>query len=48
MLQTVREAGLKFKQEKCAFFQKSVAVFGHVVSDKEIGTDPKKIQAVVE
>ena len=49
VFQRVREAGLKFKPEQCAFFQQSVKFLGQVVvSDKGIGTDLKKIQAVIE
>jgi len=36
------------KPEKCALFQKSITFLGHVVSDKGIHTDPKKIEVVQE
>jgi transposase InsO family protein len=41
-------AGLKLKPEKCAFFRKSVAFLGHVISDQGIETDPAKVAAVAE
>ena len=44
----LRLAGLKLKPEKCALFQKSVFLLGHVVSENGISTDPSKIKAVVE
>ena len=40
-------ARLKLKVAKCKFFQKSVEFLGHIVSDKGISCDPKKLEAVV-
>jgi len=48
ILQRLRSSGLKLKPEKCSLFQKSVSFLGHMISDKGIGTDPKKIAAVSE
>ena len=48
ILQRLRSAGLKLKPEKCSLFQKEVSFLGHVISDKGIGTDPKKTNAVSE
>jgi len=46
VLKRLLSAGLKLKPEKCALFQKSIAFLGHVVSEKGIQTDPRKIDAV--
>jgi hypothetical protein len=39
-------AGLKLKPRKCRLFAREVEYLGHVVSEKGISTDPKKIEAV--
>ena len=39
-------AGLKLKPEKCAFFQRSVAFLGHIISEDGVSTDPAKTKAV--
>jgi len=39
---------VKLRPEKCALFQKSTTFLGHIVSDRGIQTDPKKIEAVQE
>ena len=44
----IRKAGLKLKPSKCEFFKKQIAYLGHIVSDKGIKTDPKKIEAIVK
>ena len=44
----IGKAGLKLKPSKCEFFKKWIAYLGHIVSDKGIKTDPKKIKAVVD
>ena len=44
----IGKAGLKLKPSKCEFFKKRIAYLGHIVSDKGIETDPKKIEAIVE
>ena len=38
----------KLKPSKCEFFKKQIAYLGHIVSDKGIETDPKKIEAIVD
>jgi len=48
VLDRLGRAGLKLKPEKCRFFQRSVKFLGHVISHEGIGTDPDKIQAVVD
>ena len=44
----IGKAGLKLKPRKCEFFKKCIAYLGHIVSDKGIETDPKKIEAIVK
>ena len=44
----IGKAGLKLKPSKCEFFKKRIAYLGHIVSDKGIKTDPKKIEAIVK
>jgi hypothetical protein len=39
-------AGFKRKTRKCRLFAREVEYLGHVVSEKGISTDPKKIEAV--
>lgn len=48
VLGRLRSAGLKLKPEKCALFQRSISFLGHVVSERGIQTDSKKIQVVQE
>ena len=48
IFQRFRWAKLKLKVSKCKFFQESVEFLGHVVSDRGISCDPKKIEAVVD
>ena len=43
----ISDAGLKLKPSKCEFFKKRIHYLGHIVSDKGIETDPKKIEAIV-
>ena len=44
----ISDAGLKLKPSKCEFFKKRIHYLGHIVSDKGIETDPKKIEAIVK
>jgi len=46
LFQRLRTANLKLKPSKCLMLRRSVAFLGHVVSEKGIGTDPDKIDAV--
>ena len=39
---------MKLKPSKCEFFKCRIAYLGHIVSDKGIETDPKKIKAIVD
>lgn len=47
-LQKAREANLKFNIAKTQLSQTSVSYLGHVLSDKGIKPDPKKIKAIEE
>ena len=44
----ISDAGLKLKPSKCEFFKKWIHYLGHIVSNKGIETDPKKIEAIVK
>ena len=39
---------MKLEPSKCEFFKHRIAYLGHIVSDKGIETDPKKIEAIRE
>ena len=43
----LREIGVKLNPPKCKFALPKVPFLGHVVSDKGIGTDPAKIEAIL-
>lgn len=43
----MHEANLKLSPEKCVLFQRQVGFLGHLISEKGIETDPKKIEDVV-
>lgn len=46
VLGRLQREGLKAKVEKCAFFQQQVSYLGHVISNRGVATDPKKVEAV--
>lgn len=46
VLKRLHQEGLKAKLEKCSFFQPEVSYLGHLISDKGVATDPKKMEAV--
>ena len=48
VLTKIEDAGLKLKPSKCEFFKRRIAYLGHIVSDKGIETDPKKIEAILK
>ena len=48
MFKKISDAGLKLKPGKCEFFKKRIHYLGHIVSNKGIETDPRKIEAIVK
>jgi hypothetical protein len=48
VFERLRQANLKLKPSKCKFFQKQVSFLGHVISEKGVSCDPKKISAVID
>ena len=48
VLECTREVGIKWNAEKCVFGATEVSYFGHVLSDKGVQPDPKKIAAIQE
>ena len=46
VFQKIGKAGLKLKPSKCEFFKSEITYLGHIVSNKGIATDPKKIRAI--
>ena len=43
----LREAGLRLKPSKCAFFRSEVQYLGHIISREGVATDPAKVAKVV-
>ena len=48
VFQKLITAGLKLKPSKCHFFRQEIEYLGHVVSGKDISTNPKKVEAVAK
>ena len=48
VLERTREVGIKWNADKCVFGATEVSYFGHVLSDKGVQPDPKKIAAIQE
>ena len=48
VFQKLSAAGLKLKPSKCFFFREEIEYLGHVVSGKDIATNPKKVEAVAK
>ena len=48
VFQNLFAAGLKLKPSKCFFFREEIEYLGHVVSGKDIATNPKKVEAVAK
>ena len=42
----LREAGLRLKSSKCAFFRSEVQYLGHIISREGVATDPAKVAKV--
>ena len=48
VLEHSREVGIKWNAEKCFFRATHVRFFGHILSDKGVQPDPKKVAAIQE
>ena len=48
VLQRLESAGMRLKQEKCAFLLKSVSYLRHVISAEGLHTSDSKVKAVVD
>ena len=48
VLERSREVGINWNAEKCLFGLTQVSYFGHIVSDKVVQPDPKKVAAIQE
>ena len=46
VFQKISKALLKLKPNKCKFLKSEITYLGHIVSNKGITTDPKKIRAI--
>ena len=46
VFERLKRASLKLKPMKCKFFKWKLMYLGHVVSDKGIQMDPKKVEAI--
>ena len=46
VFEKLSELGLKLKPSKCKFFKRRLEYLGHIVSEKGIETNPKKIEAI--
>ena len=47
-LERLEQANLKLKPSKCAFGKTSVTFLSHIISDKQISTDPEKLNRIQE
>ena len=49
VLEQLRKSGMKLSLSKCFFLKNEVQYFlGHIISEKAISTDPKKIKSITE
>ena len=48
VVQTLLQAGVKLKRQKCVFVQHSIKYLGHVFSGDGLRPDPSKVEAVVK
>ena len=46
VFELLRKVGLKIKLSKCTFLQREVEYLGHIVTEKGIGPDPKKLLSI--
>ena len=46
VFERLRQTGLKLQPRKCAFLQREVRYFGHIVSDEGVAADPAKVDKV--
>ena len=46
VFQKISEAGLKLKPSKCEFLRNRLEYLGHIMSEKGIETNPRKIQVI--
>ena len=42
------EAGLKLKMKKCEFFKNKINYLGHIVSNKGVAPDDRKVKSIIE
>jgi len=47
-LETLRQAGLKLKLEKCEFAKKQLKYLDFIVGEFEIKSDPEKVRVIVD
>ncbi|XP_033728239.1 uncharacterized protein K02A2.6-like [Pecten maximus] len=48
VMDRIQESGLKLNKEKCEFSKSRIEYFGHVISDKGISPNPKRIEAICD
>ena len=48
VLQTLKENKLYAKFSKCEFYKDKIQSLGHIISEKGLAVDPKKIKAIKE
>ena len=48
VLETLKNEHLYAKLSKCEFWLRKVSFLGHIISEKEIQVDPKKIEVIIE
>lgn len=46
IFEKLREHNLKHQPDKCEFLRKEVQYLGHVISDKDVKPEPKKVECV--
>ena len=48
VLETLRHHKLYAKESKCQFIRSSVGFLGHVISERGVAVDPRKVTAVAD